>query len=188
MNNPIRMHGGVDINTRRTHHSAYMAEEDKKHANRARNNGQKSCQCCGFCCLKQPCVPSPGEFNAVADYLNITPRELATKYSVVNEEKNGFYLLWARETQTDVLGQLLPYYRTYDRGYCVFFNKENHACKIHKVRPKTAKETKCWQKEVTKCDAIWTTEQIRALLPDFNPDGGGLYVVNQNGTVSLLRI
>ena len=188
MNNPLRMRGGIDIDTRRAEHDAYMAEEEKKHSQRARNNGQKSCQLCGFCCLKQPCVPAPGEFNAVAEYLDITPAELASSYAVVNEEKEGFYLLWARETQADLLGQCLPYYRTYDRGYCVFFNKEAHTCRIHQVRPKTAKETKCWRDKITPCTAIWTVEQIQSVLPHFNPDSGDLYVVNKNGTVSLLRI
>ena len=188
MNSPLRMHAGIDINTRRMEAQAYLAEEEKKHSQRARNNGRKSCQRCGFCCLSQPCVPTPSEFNATADYLNITPRELARKYTVVNEEKDGFYLLWARETQTDILGQWLPYYRTYDRGYCIFFNKENHACKIHEVRPKIAKDTKCWKEKITPRKAIWTMEQIKAMLPDFNPNGGDLYVANKNGTISLLRI
>jgi len=187
MNNPLRMRAGVDINIRRTEAFAYLAEEEKKHTKRARNNGKKSCQRCGFCCLKQPCVPTPSEFNAVADYLNITPRELASKYAVVNEEKGGFYLLWARETQTDLLGQCLPYYRTFDRGYCIFFNKENHACKIHEVRPKMAKDTECWRK-TTAYEPHWTTEQIKAVLPDFNPDKADLYVVNKDGTVSLLHL
>jgi Fe-S-cluster containining protein len=182
------MFGGVDVSIRRAEHRAFMAEEEEKHHDRARNNGLKSCQRCGFCCLKQPCVPSPGEFNAVADYLGITPRELASEYAVVNEEKNGFYLLWARETQMDIVGRALPYYRTYDRGYCVFFDKENHACKIHQARPKTAKDTKCWKDKTGPSGVHWSTDQIKALLPDFNPNAGDLYVVNRNGTVSLLRI
>jgi Fe-S-cluster containining protein len=182
------MHAGVDINTRIKDYNAYLAEEEKKHSQRARNNGLKSCQRCGFCCLKQPCVPSSSEFSAVADYLNTPPKELASKYAVINEEKNGFYLLWARETQIDITGQCLPYYRTYDRGYCIFFNKEDHTCKIHKVRPKTAKDTKCWKNKITECEAIWSTEQINSVLPGFNPNSGDLYVVNKNGTVSLLRI
>ena len=80
------MRGDIDIITLRTELPAYLAEEERKHSERARNNGQKSCQRCGFCCLKQPCTPTPSEFSAVADYLNITPKELASKYTVVTED------------------------------------------------------------------------------------------------------
>jgi len=188
MNNPQRIIAGIGINTLRAGINAYLVEENRKHINRARNNGRKSCQRCGFCCLKQPCVPSPSEFNAVADYLNITPMELASKYAVVNEAKEGFYLLWARETQTDLLGQYLPYYRTYDRGYCIFFNKKNHGCLIHEVRPKSAKGTKCWIRKAKECKATWTVEKIKAVLPDFNQEIAGTYIVNEGGMVSLIHL
>jgi Fe-S-cluster containining protein len=188
MNTPQRMYAGVDINTRRTDHHLYLAQEENKHLKRARNVGKKDCQQCGFCCLKQPCVPTPYEFARIADYLKTTPRELAENYAVVNECKDGFYILWARETQTDVLGQCLPYYRTFDKGYCMFFNKNDHTCEIHPVRPRTAQETECWKNRQPSYGAAWTTEQIRSLLPGFNPNSGDLYVVNSEGAVNLLRV
>lgn len=184
MNNPLYVPEGIDIDTLRAEASKYLTRENNKHTSRAKNRGRKNCQRCGFCCLTQPCVPAPDEFKAIADYLNITPQELASKYTVVNECRDGFYLLWARETQIDMLGQYIPYYRTYDRGYCIFFNKRNHSCRIHEVRPRSAKDTKCWKKKIKERKLTWTSEQIKAVLPDFNLNIGELLVVNESGKIS----
>ncbi len=168
MNNPRRMPDGIDIDTMRAEATAYLESENKKHSTRAKNIGRKGCQRCGYCCLLQPCVPAPDEFKAIADYLGITPQELAAGYTVVNESKEGFYLLWARETQDDVLGQCIPFYRTYDRGYCVFFDKKKFGCRIHEVRPRSAKDTQCWKRKVKERKLTWTPEQIKEVLPNFN--------------------
>jgi Fe-S-cluster containining protein len=184
MNNPQSIPEGIDIETLRAEASKYLTSENRRHIRRAKNSGRKNCQRCGFCCLAQPCVPRPDEFTSIADYLNITPQELASKYAVINECKDGFYLLWARETQTDMLGQYIPYYRTYDRGYCIFFNKKNHGCLIHEVRPISAKDTKCWKRKIKERKLTWTTEQIRAVLPDFNLNIGELSVVSESGEVT----
>ena len=74
----------------------------------------------------------------------------------------------------------------YGKRGLLFSSKENHTCKIHKVRPKTAKNTNHWEEKTSACGETWTTEQIRAVLPDFNPNNGDLYVVSKNGTVNLL--
>jgi Fe-S-cluster containining protein len=184
MNNPQSIPEGIDIETLRAEASKYLTSENGRHIRRAKNSGRKNCQRCGFCCLAQPCVPRPDEFTSIADYLNITPQELASKYAVINECKDGFYLLWARETQTDMLGQYIPYYRTYDKGYCIFFNKKNHGCRIHEVRPISAKDTKCWKRKIKERKLTWTTEQIKAVLPDFNLNIGELPVVSESGEVT----
>ncbi len=189
MNNPIRMHCRDDVDALRTEHAVYLAEENSKLPQRARNSGQTYCQQCGYCCLQQPCVPHPNEFNAIARYLNINPRELARKYTVINEDKGGYYLLWARETQNDIVGQYMPFYRSYDRGYCVFFDKENHTCKIHGARPKSAKDTECWKNTAVAYDGIWPIEQIQMLLPDFDPNGGRyVYRTNEIGFPCKVRV
>lgn len=186
MNNPIAMRRDADITTMRKNLESYLAEEKRKHVKRAYNSGHKSCQGCGFCCLTQSCVPTPKEFNIVAEYLNLTPQELASQYAVVNVDTDGFYLLWARETQKDILGEILPIYRTYDRGYCTFFDKVTHGCKIHDVRPYSAYQTRCWEKEKEEFDGSWTIEQIFDVLPDFNPDIGKLCVIDESGNICML--
>ena len=187
MNNPKRISSGIDINTLRSEINTYLKEENTKHSIRARNTGRKSCQRCGFCCLKQPCVPAPNEFASIADYLNITTRELASKYTVVNVDNGAFYLLWARETQTDLLGKPLPYFRTYDRGYCTFFDEKSHGCKIHEVRPKSAKVTKCWKRKPDKYEPHWTIDEIRTVLPDFDPYIAALQISDNAMAGSLHR-
>ncbi|MFA5438936.1 MULTISPECIES: YkgJ family cysteine cluster protein [Dehalococcoides] len=187
MNKPLRMDRGIDIGILKSELKKYLTEEEHKHKGNIVGS-QKVCKQCGFCCLRQPCVPTPNEFNKVASYLNMTPLELASRYAVVNESEKGFYMLWARETQADMVGKYLPFHRTYDRGYCIFFDKDIHACMIHDVRPRTAKDTKCWEKKKKDFNANWTLEQVRAVLPNFNPDCGGLYVVNQNGKLEMVYI
>ncbi|MEN8613686.1 YkgJ family cysteine cluster protein [Dehalogenimonas sp. THU2] len=167
---------------------AQFAEEQKKH-NMAKNSGSTSCQQCGYCCLQQPCVPEPGEFEAIARFLGMEPAELAQKYTVVNEDKKGYFLLWIRETQGDIAGKYIPYYRTYDRGYCVFFDKENHECKIHSVRPKSAKSSVCWENPTITYNGIWPVHEIQKLLPDFDPNGGKyVYKTNEIGLPCKVRV
>lgn len=188
MDSPQRVCESADINTLRAELQAYLKEEEKKHTKRAKNNGQKSCQRCGFCCLTQPCVPAPYEFGRIAEYLELTPQELASKYAVVNEQDGKLYLMWARETQEDVLGKMLPYYRTYDKGYCIFFDKKKHLCKIHEVVPKTARKTKCWKKKKEEVNVFWSLEQVKEVLPGFGLNQGSLYVVDKDGNVDLLYV
>ncbi|WP_278812937.1 YkgJ family cysteine cluster protein [Dehalococcoides mccartyi] len=181
------MDRGIDIGTLKLELKDYLIQEEKKHKGNL-TGVQKDCKQCGFCCLRQPCVPTPSEFNNIASYLHMTPLELASRYAVVNESEKGLYMLWARETQADVVGKFLPFHRTYDRGYCIFFNKNMHACMIHDVRPRTAKDTKCWEKKKKDFNAVWTVEQVRAVVPNFNPYDGGMYVVDQNGKVAMVFI
>ncbi|XUX01091.1 MAG: YkgJ family cysteine cluster protein [Dehalogenimonas sp.] len=189
MNYPQQMNYCLDVNTLRQKHQKYLLEEEAQHSNRAKGVGLGSCQQCGFCCLSQPCVPHPDEFGKIAEYLGITQGELAHKYTVVNEDKRGYYLLWTRETQDDVAGKYIPFYRTYDHGYCVFFDKSSHSCKIHAVRPQSAKDTRCWEYEKKEWDCIWQVNQIQLLLPDFDPDGGRyIYRMNEFGVPSKVRI
>jgi len=132
--------------------------------------GKKHCLKCGFCCLRRPCVPTPEEFKVIAAFLRLTPQELAQQYAVVDERLGKYHILWANEAQTDVLGTLLSPQRTWDKGYCLFFDRKTANCRIWPVRPLTAKVTKCWVEKSPSCDSTdsWSLEQIQELLPNFD--------------------
>lgn len=123
----------------------WLGEERELH-NTADQQGKAECQQCGWCCLKRPCTPTPDELERIAEYLGMSPGELIRTKCVVDQFAKGgrFYVLWAKETQLDLLGQYVPCSRTYDQGYCVFFNRETHNCRIHEVRPESARSYECW--------------------------------------------
>lgn len=150
--------------------TVFLEEQSRLH-NTAMYLGKTECQRCGFCCLKRPCVPMPDELPTIAEYLGITAKQLAKEYCVVGIRNSIPYLLFAWETQKDLLGKLLPWYRTWDRGYCIMFDKENRACKIYPVRPLSAKLLQCWvgrsQNSINPADP-WTREEVEKLLPNIN--------------------
>jgi len=187
MNQPIRaIDSDTPIEVKRAALKKYMAEEERKHKRNGANHGQKSCQRCGFCCLRQPCVPSSEEFPQIAKYLGISPQELFKQYCVVSEDVNeGFFVMWARGIQSDVVGKYLPPFRTFDVDYCVFYDKERRLCRIHEVVPQTAKVTKCWQKKQQVCRVSWSVSQIREIYPEFDPNQSSLYYFANNPIVPL---
>ena len=130
----------------------FLNKEKQEHGTAARL-GRTECQQCGFCCLRRPCIPTPDELEVIAKYLGLSVRDtLKTKMVVDINEKNIYYPVWANESQQDMVGNLLPYNRTYDRGYCIFFDRTTHNCLIYEVRPEAARITQCWANNALKFD------------------------------------
>ena len=153
-------------------YSSYLVAEESKH-NRAKSLGLKECQQCGYCCLQRPCVPTPEEIKPIADFLGLSIKQLVETYMVVDEHGGtGYFLRWIKEGQEDIAGEYAPADRTFDKGYCIFFNQQMKACKIWPVRPKEARETNCWdgQKEEITCGhQSWGEGDARRFIPDFDP-------------------
>ena len=187
MDQPIRaIQSDIPIEIKRQALRRYMAEEERKHKRNGANSGQKSCQRCGFCCLRQPCVPTPDEFPIIARYLKLTPQELFKKYCVVSEDSQyGFFVMWARGVQDDMLGKYLPSYRTFDVDYCMFYDRDKRLCRIHEVVPQSAKVTECWKKKQTIFRVSWSVEQIKEIYPDFDPNQSDLYYFTHNSILPL---
>ncbi len=115
-------------------------------SDRSSKNGMTACNKCGFCCARRPCVPTPDEVKIIADYLGLGIKEMVHKYFIADDLGDGTKFIFpAKETQLDITGTFIDWRRTYDKGYCVFFNKERELCKIHEVRPRDAKTTNCWK-------------------------------------------
>ena len=104
------------------------------------------CIKCGFCCLQRPCIPTPKEFEEIAKFLDITPSEALKKFFVIDALETGGtkFVFPAKESQLDITGHYVPWRRTYDEGYCIFFDKTEKKCKIWIVRPNTARVMECW--------------------------------------------
>lgn len=108
--------------------------------------GKQECVQCGLCCARRPCIPTPDELKAIAEFLGMELEEAVGKY-FVGDRLNGSnveYIFPAKHSQKDIVGTYLPWRRTFDEGYCIFFDEEVRACTIEAVKPASAKNQKCW--------------------------------------------
>ncbi|MEQ4490286.1 MAG: YkgJ family cysteine cluster protein [Dehalococcoides mccartyi] len=155
-------------------YEAYCQQQMDNHFMAAKFNF-KSCQRCGYCCLCYPCIPRPDEIAPAARYLEMTISDFVNKYMVADTaDCQIFFLRWAKEGQEDITGARIPPWRTYDRGYCVLFDKGKKSCRIHPVRPSEAKLIKCWDNRQSRDKKLWGMsswgkDDIFAFLPDFDP-------------------
>jgi len=163
-----RIEGGMGIILKMA--NIEFLEKERLLHKTARDTGLTECQHCGYCCLRRSCIPLPKEMPAIAKYLGLSPHELARQHMVADIHIGNYCLLWALEIQLDLTGKLLPYNRTYDRGYCHFFDRKTHLCLIYPVRPKSAIDIECWNNsKASKVEpwAKWNIDLVKQFLPDF---------------------
>lgn len=148
-------------------------EHEEERSSSARRLGLKSCQRCGYCCMFMTCVPRPDEIAPIAEFFGLTSTEFVQKYMVIDKFVESNYILrFAKEGQEDITGKHFPEERWFDRGYCIFFDKDSKACKIHPVRPQDAREWKCWDAKSghkyskAACNA-WGKGDIYKFIPEF---------------------
>lgn len=149
---------------------AFLEDEAKKHGTATRL-GKTECQQCGFCCLRRACIPTPNELKTIAESLGLSVSDTLKTKMVIDTGKNGIYHpKWANESQTDMVGRFLPYNRTWDRGYCILFDRRTHDCLIYEVRPKSARITRCWSEDNDKFDPVdyWSKEKLLKLCPELD--------------------
>lgn len=136
--------------------------------NRAADLGKTECQRCGFCCAMRPCIPTPDELKAIAKYLGMTLKQCVFTYFVVENlpQYDIDFIFPAKETQLDLVGKGVPPDRSWDKGYCIFYDKKEKKCKIYEVRPKHAAGHRCWEKPEDD-----PTEEVMAAWKDVHlPD------------------
>lgn len=162
----------------------YQSWVEGLQGDRAVDVGASECQMCGHCCAYRPCIPTPAELRKIAKFLKMPVKEAVKKYFVLDRlpNPNNPFLFPAKTTQQDLTGHGVPSYRTFDKGYCVFFDKET-GCKIYPVLPYMAKNSYCWKDNgksdlTTPAVSSWkdidlskfgiTSENIAEL--DYDPD------------------
>lgn len=126
-------------------------------SDKADKNGMASCNKCGWCCARRPCMPTPDEMKLIASYLNLEVKDAVKKYFVADRlgGSGTTFIFPAKETQLDITGTFINWRRTYDEGYCSFYDQERRKCTIYSVRPKDAKTVNCWEssnEEVAKAE------------------------------------
>ena len=154
---------------------ATVDEEDRvdkleKKLGSARLKGVNHCLKCGFCCNRRTCIPTPDELIKIAKFLKLEVKECINKYFAIdcNQMHTIYFLKPVGLNIKDLAGKFIPSNRTFNEGDCIFLD-ENKMCKIHKVKPKSAKGFKCWE-EIPDYDARihWKDNQ---LLKIFKIDG-----------------
>ena len=124
--------------------------------------GKTECVRCGFCCARRPCIPTPDELKVIAEFLGMELKEAVKKYFVgdVLGGKSIEYVFPAKHSQEDVVGEFLPARRTYDEGYCILYDEEGRGCTIQSVKPRSARDAKCWEDTDTLTPALETWRGI----------------------------
>jgi len=121
----------------------------------AKDLGVKECVKCGWCCNRRTCIPTPEEFKKIAEYLRLSVQECIKKYFCVDKQSSDdfCYVKPAGVNQQDLIGKFIPCDRTYNEGKCVFL-VDNNLCKIHDVKPLSAKLLECWNDNENEGDEI----------------------------------
>lgn len=134
-------------------HTKWLAAEQAKVADKQATAKEKhTCQRCGYCCERRPCIPTPSELVKIARFLNMPVKRMIQRYFVVDmmSSKHTKYIFPAKDTQRDIVGNAIPWRRALDEGYCIFFEKGS--CKIWPVRPRSARRYNCWTED--KADSL----------------------------------
>ncbi len=148
-------------------------EKLKKRFKTAKDLGKKHCVRCGFCCYRRTCTPTPFELKKIAKFFKLTPAALIKKYFVIDKIKynDPYYVKPAGENIKDLVGKFIPAERTFNEGKCIFLDK-NNLCKIHPVRPQSARDCKCWEDEDTELGRDYIKAwKGNKLLKEFGIDG-----------------
>jgi len=139
------MYGFMSSIMARQRYAEYIESEKAKHT-RAVDVGKSECTRCGYCCLQRPCIPTPDELEKIIEFLGLTAFDAIKKFFLIDSlgTDETKFIFPAKETQLDITGKYIPSERTFDEGYCIFYDKREHNCKIWPVRPKTARVMECW--------------------------------------------
>ncbi len=116
----------------------------ERHFNTAKKLKILECQKCGFCCNKRPCITAPQELEEIAKFLGLSVEEIINTYFCVDRDKNKLvYVKPAGINQRHLIGKMLGWGDTYNKGKCIFL-LDNNRCAIYEVRPAKAKVYECW--------------------------------------------
>ena len=112
--------------------------------------------------MLRPCIPTPDELKAIAKFLGMGLEKAVKKY-FVGDRLGGEsieYVFPAKHTQEDIVGEFLPLRRTYDEGYCIFYDEGERTCTIQPVKPRSARDAKCWEDTDTLTPALESWRDI----------------------------
>ncbi len=109
------------------------------------------CTRCGNCCHSQTGWLVPADLRAIAEFLNISQRQLISRYLVIDylaQSETGYTFVWApvrvnEFTGTPLVtpGQRVPWRYSEEYAPCIFW--QTKGCSIHQVKPLECKLYGC---------------------------------------------
>jgi Fe-S-cluster containining protein len=105
--------------------------------------GANYCFECAKCCFTQPCALEPEDLTKIANYLDLTEKELFNRFLVLDyveaEGTKQYYVCPARKT--DVPGRIVNPDWTFSDSPCIFLHQRR--CSIQDVKPKGGRTYYC---------------------------------------------
>ena len=156
---------------------------------------RKECDCkhCQNACTNKPGWFLPEDINKVTEFLQISEKELFTKYLLIDYFENNFgdflkdvFVLSPATTQNQ--GEIFPYD---PRGECIFFDTTNKKCKIYSVAPFECREymhndnSEVTRKRHVEIAKKWNTEENQKYLKELY--GQDLNVPENDGSCSIFN-
>lgn len=105
--------------------------------------GVNHCVHCGFCCSRMSCELTPNEVKKISNFLNMKLIDCVNTYFTVDSKEDFLFLRIVSENTKSFAGHYLTNEASFNQGRCIFLD-DNNKCKIHKIKPATAKNFKCW--------------------------------------------
>lgn len=132
--------------------------------------GRQECVQCGFCCYQRTCIPTPEELKKIDRFLNITIMECIQEYYCVDyfSGDGRYFVKPVGINRKAYRGKLLPLEATYNEGKCIFLT-EDKKCKIHLVKPRTARSLGCWVQDKKNDPLEETLERWDGKLEEIYP-------------------
>ena len=130
--------------------------------------GANSCQGSGFCCWQRPAELTMGDIQTISFHFEMTESEFFLEYCRVDSHmRTGDKYIVRLKREKETGGKFISFPESYDLSSpCVFLIKpeEKYRCGVHKIKPKTCREMKCW----TESDGdgkipLWTRAEVEAL-------------------------
>jgi len=171
------------------HH--FEVETLAKELQPAFKKGLEYCIKCGWCCVRRACVPSVEDMVKIALFLEITVKELISKYYIidtltVDNVGKVYFPRHANQKQTDLVGQFLSDERSFDLDKCIF-QDDDYKCKIYSAKTKQAMSMECWNqgedavKEIDKrSEKMFAEWKSSNLLIDNGFDGAKMEEEEEN--------
>jgi len=129
--------------------------------------GEDHCVRCTFCCQARTCVPAPAEVEAIARFLELTPRELLRTLCVADYQwdprETVYYPRFVGVRNVDLAGTVVSNDRTYNEGACTML--DGNACRIWEVIPREGREAACWREPDTFEPRLeWKAGQLERMM------------------------
>ena len=142
-----------------------LKQIQKKLPQSAEDSNKSSCTQCSLCCWRKSCELQQEDLIKIASFLNITTKELFSKYLCIERLwlHTDYLIMPIRKEQKDIAGKFIPSDRSFDINTpCIFLDEAIRKCSIHDAMPTGGKNFQCWANKESKL-IEWKKEEVMKL-------------------------